>query len=73
MSDAERATAYPQSALLVRYLLDGGFPDGAPRFREFLRSVAEGDSPSLEQLCATLRVSPEALDEGFRGWLSKTY
>lgn len=73
VSDSERATAYPQSALLVRYLLDGGFPDGAPRFREFLRGVAEGDSPSLEQLCSTLRVSPEALEEGFRGWLSKSY
>lgn len=58
---------YEQSALLVRYLLADG--ELAPRFRRFLRRLAEGERYGPELLRENLLISWEELDRGLERWV----
>lgn len=66
-----RTTTYPESALLIRYLLHGDGGALAPAFRSFLGGIAEGASPSAGALLDELGIDETRLEKGFREWLPR--
>lgn len=64
-----RAVAYAESALFIRYLLDGPDPELAAGFRRYLVSITEGGEGDAETLREDLGKRWEELDKGFARWL----
>jgi hypothetical protein len=70
MVDPEaREIRYAQSALFVRFLLDGGRGRWRGGFRSYLAAVAAGDPGEPERLLGELDTDWAALEESFRKWL----
>ncbi len=66
---AGRAVAYAESALFIRYLLDGGDDQLAAAFRRYLVGITEGGPDDAETLREALGRRWEDLDKGFGRWL----
>jgi hypothetical protein len=64
-----RAVAYAESALFIRYLLDGGDEHLTAAFRRYLVSITEGGDGDAETLRQELGERWEDLDKGFARWL----
>jgi hypothetical protein len=64
-----RTTTYPESALLLRWLLEDKAQ--APRVRRFLATAAAGGPASASALSFELGLDMNALDGGFRTWLAR--
>lgn len=64
-----RAVAYAESALFIRYLLDGSDPQLMAGFRHYLVSITEGGDGDAETLREDLGRRWEELDKGFARWL----
>ena len=65
---SRRSDLYAQSALFVRFLMDGD-PALEPRFRDFLQGVAAGGSAGSEALGRALDRPWAELDQDFRAWV----
>ena len=60
---------YAQALAWVRFLLDGGDPARAARFREFLDGVARGESAAGTRLLDLLGGDTPELEASFAAWL----
>lgn len=60
---------YAQSALFVRFLLDGDGGRHAGAFRQFLEATAEGEQPTAEALRQRLGVDWGTLEKRFELWV----
>jgi hypothetical protein len=60
---------YAQSALFVRFLLDGDGGRHAGAFRAFLEATAEGEQPTAEALRERLGIDWETLEGRFELWV----
>jgi hypothetical protein len=66
---AARTTTYPESALLVRFLLDNEPTSAA--FRGFLAAVAAGAPARASDLAGDLGRDAPSLDRAFKEWLAR--
>jgi hypothetical protein len=64
-----RKTTYPESALFIRWLLEGERGALAERFRAFLTAAAAGAAPSVPALVRHLGRDTAALERGYFTWL----